>query len=109
STGSTTWTLVRGGDGGLVRVDPSNPNTVYHTYFYPYANFLERSDNAGSSWAGKTSGISTSDGAEFYPPYVIDAANASRLLFGTTRVYESTNRADSWTPISTVGSGGWIT
>lgn len=31
-TGSLTWTLSAGGDGGFVRVDSSNPNTVYHEF-----------------------------------------------------------------------------
>ncbi|MGH7176159.1 MAG: choice-of-anchor Q domain-containing protein [Tepidisphaeraceae bacterium] len=105
---SLNWPVVRGGDGGYVRVDPVTPSTVYHTFFYSGAGFLERSDNSGASWSGKTSGISTAtDPAAFYPPYVMDPSNASRLLLGTNRVYQTLNRADSWAPISTPFSSGW--
>src|SRR5262249_51173029 len=56
--GALGWTLLRGGDGGFVRVDPSNPSTVYHTYNDDgQADFLERSDDGGSTWVAKTTGI----------------------------------------------------
>jgi photosystem II stability/assembly factor-like uncharacterized protein len=37
----------------------------------------------------------------------MDPSNASRLLLGTNRVYETTNRADNWAPISTPFANGW--
>jgi hypothetical protein len=108
--GATGWTQTRGGDGGFVRVDPSNSKTIYHTYNWGGgvgADGLERSDDGGAVWSPKTNGINLSDPVSFYPPYVIDSANPSRLLFATNRVYETTNRGDNWAPISTVGTNGW--
>jgi photosystem II stability/assembly factor-like uncharacterized protein len=105
STGSTLWNHVAAGDGGFVRIDPSNPNTVYHTFFYlkGQTNFFKRSDDAGATWTTKTTGINTSTGGGvFYPPYIFDPANSARLLLGLDKLYESTNRADSWTAISPV-------
>src|SRR6516164_4735638 len=44
------WRLLTGGDGGFVRVDPSNPNVVYHEF----NNIsLERSENGGLTWTRK--------------------------------------------------------
>lgn len=115
-TGSTVWNAVQGGDGGFVRVDPNNPNTVYHTFYYFGDGFLERSDDGGVTWNGKTNGIITTDNrlpdpetnpARFYPPYVIDGANSSRLVLGTNTVYVSANRGDTWTAVSTPGAGAW--
>ena len=40
-------------------------------------------------------------------PYVMDPSNSSRLLLGTNRVYQTLNRGNSWTPISTPGQNGW--
>jgi photosystem II stability/assembly factor-like uncharacterized protein len=108
-TGSTSWTHIADVDGGFVRVDASNPQTVYHTFFYPYNGFLERSDNGGVTWAPKTAGINTADPGNFYIPYVTDPSNPARLLLGTNRVYESTNRGDSWVPISAPNFFGWTT
>jgi hypothetical protein len=113
-TGSAAWNLVVGGDGGFVRVDPSNPNTVYHEY---YGISLERSDDGGVTWHSKISGINLSvpnmpdddDPSRFYVPYVLDPSNPSRLLYGTDHVYETTNRGDNWTPISAPNTNGWTT
>jgi photosystem II stability/assembly factor-like uncharacterized protein len=103
-TDALAWQLVFGGDGGFVRVDPSNPNTVYSEF----GNIsLQRSDNGGVSWSPKTNGINLSDPSPTYVHYVLDPANPSRLLLGTNRVYETTNRGDLWRAISTPGSGGW--
>jgi photosystem II stability/assembly factor-like uncharacterized protein len=103
-TGSLAWTLVRPGDGGFVRIDPNNPNTVYHTL----TNIsLERSDNGGLTWIDRTFGINHSDPSNTYLPFVLDPANSQRLLLGTNRVYETTNRGDLWHPISQPGQGGW--
>src|SRR5262249_57058029 len=94
TTGTAVWAQVAGGDGGFVRVDPSNPNTVYFEFF---GISLQRSDNGGASSTPKVTGINLADNARFYVPYVLDPSNPSRLLLGTTRVYETTNRANSWT------------
>jgi photosystem II stability/assembly factor-like uncharacterized protein len=103
-TGGLGWQLTEGGDGGFVRVDPSHPSTVYHEL----VNIsLERSDNGGLSWVPKTSGINLNDPHDTYVPFVLDPSNPSRLLLGSNRVYETTNRGDSWQAISTPLSGGW--
>jgi photosystem II stability/assembly factor-like uncharacterized protein len=98
------WTLEAAGDGGFVRVDPSHPQTVYHEFT---GVSIERSDNGGLSWISKTFGINASDPRDTYVPYVMDPSNSSRLLLGTNRVYETTDRADHWHPISTPGQNGW--
>src|SRR5262249_30667000 len=101
---SLAWQLIQAGDGGFVRVDPSHPTTIYHEL----VNIsLERSDNGGLSWIPITNGINTSDPHDTYLPFILDGTSLSRLLLGTNRVYETTNRGDFWRAISTVGSGGW--
>ena len=42
-------------------------------------------------------------------PYVIDPANPARLLLGTNRVYQTNNRGNKWTAISTPLNNGWNT
>ena len=103
-TDNLVWSRVSGGDGGFARVDQSSPNTVYHEFF---GISLERSDNGGATWAAKTTGIGN-DPANFYVPYVMDPADSTRLLLGTNRVYETHNRADNWTPLSTPNANGWV-
>jgi hypothetical protein len=106
-TGNLGWSLSQFGDGGFVQIDQSNPNTMYHTFFFGFDGFLERSDDGGLTWSGKTAGINTGDNANFYVPYVMDPSNSSRLILGTDHLYETTNRADSWHLIGGPGSSGW--
>jgi hypothetical protein len=113
-TGVPGWKMVVGGDGGFVRIDGGHPNTVYHTF--PFGqNFLERSDDGGTTWTAKVSGIDTmKDFANFYPPYVIDPAASNRLLLGTNKLYETVTRGDpnpdplyknmGWRPLLTLTS-----
>ena len=37
----------------------------------------------------------------FFVPFVVDPGHAGRLLLGTSRVYESNNRGDSWAALGT--------
>ena len=110
-SGSLNWSQVRGGDGGFVRVDQTNPQTVYHEY---YGISLERSDDGGANWNGATTGINPSDPAPdgsdpaaFYVPFKLDPANQSRVIYGTNHVYESTDKGDNFTAIGTPGTNGF--
>src|SRR5262249_19560146 len=94
------WALVQFGDGGFVRVDPTNTQIVYHTFFFT-SNFIERSNDGGTTWTDIAGGINTSDPANFYVPYVIDPTNHNRLLLGTDQLYVTTdgggNAGGDWT------------
>jgi photosystem II stability/assembly factor-like uncharacterized protein len=104
------WTTIDGGDGGFVLDSFSNPQIVYHDA--PVASFgatafVERSLDGGQSFSPVTNGINGNEPTIFYPPLVMNASNASRLLLGTDRVYETLNGGDLWRPISTPGMNGW--
>ena len=101
---STSWNLVAGGDGGFTRVDHSSPSTIYQEY---YGLSLYRSDNGGQSFTYAANGLSSSEAAEFYVPYILDPANQSRVLVGLSHVYESTNKGGSYKSIGGSGSTGW--
>lgn len=110
-TDNLAWQETDGGDGGKVLWDFTNTQTVYHdaavASFGPDF-FVEKSTDGGHSWFPVTNGLNA--GAEptiFYPPFVMDPGNSSRLFLGTSRVYETTDGGNSWTPISTPGSQGW--
>lgn len=112
TTGALAWTTIRGGDGGFARVDQSSPQTVYHEY---YGISLERSDDGGLTWNGKSNGINPTDPeppdgedpAAFYVPYKLDPANQSRVIYGTNHVYESLNKGNSFTAIGSPGVNGF--
>lgn len=97
-TGSTDdWERIYGGDGFYVLVDPSNNNFVYAEYQY---GGLGRSTNGGISFDGATSGISSNDRKNWNTPVVFDPNNSSILYYGSNKLYRSTNKAVSWSPIS---------
>jgi photosystem II stability/assembly factor-like uncharacterized protein len=101
------WARLTRDDAGAVVVDSSNPETVYGTAEATVADLIKRSDDGGQTWVTRVDGIDLADPKLAYPPLIISPTNPSRLLFGTNRVYETTNRADLWRPISTPGQAGW--
>ncbi len=106
--GSSTWEHIAGGDGGAVQVDFDNPNTIYQEFQYYGDGFFQRSDDEGTTLVAKTTGINTADEGRFIIPYELDPSDPTRLILGTDKVYESTNRADLWTPISPVLGDGVV-
>ena len=104
------WTTIDGGDGGFVLDSFANPQIVYHdapVASFGASAFVERSTNGGQSWAPITNGINGNEPTIFFPPFVMNASDASLLLLGTDRVYETLDGGNLWKPISTPGMNGW--
>ncbi|MCB9089155.1 MAG: T9SS type A sorting domain-containing protein [Calditrichae bacterium] len=97
SGGLDDWQQIYGGDGFYVRVDPED-----HSYMYAESQYggLGRSTNGGSSFTSALSGISGADRKNWNSPLELDPNTPQVLYFGTHRLYQSTNRAQSWTAIS---------
>lgn len=105
-TNTKNWTQVLGGDGGWTQLDRNNPNRVFVEY--QGTGNLFRATDGGSNFSYAGNGINSGDRNCFLPSYEIDPTNSNRLLYGTHRVYESTNGGTNWTPVSadvTNGSG----
>ncbi len=97
-TGNTDdWQSIYGGDGFYVLVDPVNNNYVYAEY--QYGNFA-RSVNGGNSFNYALNGISNVDRKNWNTPIVFDPTDPQILYYGANRLYKSTNRAVSWSAIS---------
>ncbi len=92
------WSSIYWGDGFYALVDPSNNNYVYAEY--QYGNFA-KSVNGGNSFNTAMNGISTSDRMNWCTPVVFDPSDPEILYYGANRLYKSTNRATSWSAIST--------
>ncbi|MCW9095102.1 MAG: T9SS type A sorting domain-containing protein [Ignavibacteriaceae bacterium] len=92
------WQQIYGGDGFYVLVDPSNNNYVYAEY--QYGGFA-RSTNGGNNFSYGLNGVPGTDRFNWSTPFIIDPTNPAKLYLGTHRLYKTTNRAVSWTPIST--------
>jgi photosystem II stability/assembly factor-like uncharacterized protein len=97
--GTLAWDRVVHCDGGWNAIDFVDPRNRYTDC----QNIdVQKSTNGGVSWTRAMTGINTSDRAIFIPPLVMDPSNASTLYYGTNRVYQTTNAAALWTPISPV-------
>ncbi|MCX6225236.1 MAG: T9SS type A sorting domain-containing protein [Bacteroidia bacterium] len=91
------WQSIYGGDGFVVKVDPTDNNYIYAQYQY---GGLGRSIDGGAGFMGGTQGISGGDRMNWKSPLELDPQNPSILYFGSNRLYKSTNRAESWRPVS---------
>ncbi len=92
-------------DGGFTVIDPSIPSTSYGECEYiPSGILLIGVTFAGDGLIGNgffaASGIDGTDRGSFIPPLVVDKSNSQTLYFGTCRVWQTKNGANSWTAIS---------
>ena len=101
------WTRYRGGDGGIVAVDPRSDRTIYGEYVYLA---IHRSLNGGASSAYVCSGIteampddkdsgntycgaSNTQAANFIAPFILDPNAPDRLLAGANSLWVTDNAA----------------
>jgi uncharacterized protein (TIGR03437 family) len=98
-SGDLTWSQVTCGDGSWTAIDPIIPSTVYATC-QNISILKSTSGGDVGSWQFAQNGINVNDRSSFVPPIVIDPSNPSTLYFGTYRVYQTIDEANSWTPIS---------
>jgi hypothetical protein len=91
TTGTSTWTGVLGGDGGVVVVDYTNSNIVYAET--QNGNHF-KSTNGGTSWFNINNGISGS--GPWVTPVIIHPTVPSTLFTSTNLVYKTTNGGLLW-------------
>jgi photosystem II stability/assembly factor-like uncharacterized protein len=105
--GQPAWSIVIGGDGGYTAIDYDNPVTRYgETQWQSNSGYSGPRRSDGGSYLLKVSGIALGDRAQFIPPLVMDPNHSATLYFGTYRIYRTTDRAESWGPISPDLTGG---
>ncbi len=116
-SGTAAWTaLGLCTDGGYTAVDPFVPSNVYVSCAMTTVPFVAKSVEGGQpgSYAEADRGISNSDPLYPVPPLVPDPSTQNRLYFGTNRLYQSSDDANTWAPISgnlanSVGNGFALT
>lgn len=109
--GNPGWNLVGYGDGFFCGIDSSDPRYWYSSYVYRSSSGdltgIKRSSEAGaiSSWRAITDGIDNAEYIDqanepFYVPFVLDPVTPSTLYLGTTHLWRSTDRGDTWQALS---------
>ena len=113
-SGSLFWDSFSGGDGGYTAINYRDPSIQWGETQWSLASGtvgrLFRRDATGAVQV-RSSGIITTDRAQFIPPLVMDPVNPVKLYFGTFRLYRTINDGLQWTPISgdLTGGSGTIT
>ena len=92
-------------DGGFTVIDPNVPSTSYGECEYlPSAILVIGVTFAGDGLIGNgflaVSGIDGTDRGSFIPPLVVDQKNSQNLYFGTCRVWQTKDGANSWNAVS---------
>ena len=110
-SGSLFWDSFSGGDGGYTAINYRDPNIQWGETQWSVASGtvgnIFRKDATGAVQRRST-GLVTTDRAQFIPPLVMDPVTPTKLYFGTFRVFRTVNDGVLWTPISadlTAGSG----
>ena len=109
SAGNPVWNTTDGGDGGLVRFSLQTPTNVYRVSpvgSFGTANFFRKSADTGNTWSAAVTGLNGNDPMNFYPPFTVDSTNGNHALFGSNKIYETTNFAVSWTALGNTGFSG---
>jgi photosystem II stability/assembly factor-like uncharacterized protein len=95
-----------GCDGGFTAIDPAIPSTIYGECEYlqgqagfPFILVSFTGQQLGNGFLANT-GISNADRGSFIPPLVMDLKNPLTLYFGTCRVWQTKDGANTWTAIS---------
>ncbi len=100
----TLWRHWLGGDGGWTQVDQERPRFVFAEL--QGTGNLYKSSSLGSGMVLSSTGINPDDRNCFLPPYLIDPNDSARMIYGTHRMYLSTNYGESWSVLSGDLTGG---
>jgi len=102
--GTRVWDHRDDGDSASTVLDRDDVLKTYDVYV---SVDPRRSENGGVCcyWPSIVNGLNTADPASFYAPIVEDPSPPHPLYFGSNRLYETTNKGDSWTPVSPVLGG----
>jgi photosystem II stability/assembly factor-like uncharacterized protein len=94
------WFVVTGGDGFVVRIDPTDPNIVYAESQYGGIVRLDKRTSERVSIRPSEDRGEAPLRFNWESPFIISAHNPSRLYFGASRLFRSDDRGNSWKPIS---------
>jgi photosystem II stability/assembly factor-like uncharacterized protein len=97
-SGALAWSWVQCGDGGFNAIDFQNDANLYIAC--GAGQGLWKSLDGGQSYQSSQSGINTNDRVSFVPPLAMDPSNPAVLYWGSYRLYQTTDGANSWTAIS---------
>ena len=104
-SGPSNWYQATTGDGGFCAINYNNPSIIYGEYVHLS---VQKSTDNGDSYSDAYSGITDVDSgatALFIAPLVMDPNNPNILVAGGSKIWRTTNGANTWHEIrDTIGS-----
>jgi photosystem II stability/assembly factor-like uncharacterized protein len=96
------WETAPGGEGTIIAVDPTDPDTVYSSSFY---GRLERSEYKGGQWTSKQIFPKAAQGepehrGQWLAATMISPHNPQIVYHGFQYLFRSMNKGESWEKIS---------
>jgi len=88
------------GDGASTAVDAVVPSTVYIGCATGYQVNASYQNGAVGTFSPAVNGVDPADTANFVPPLATDPNTANLLYFGTTKIYQSFDAANTWTALT---------
>jgi hypothetical protein len=99
---SAVWTMIRGGDGATVDIDPTNPQILYS--MNQYASSIARSDSGGSSFSAAAGGLPAGTVC-FNLHFQVHPRQPATLLASCEGLWQSVDSGTSWSVIFTPATG----
>ena len=94
------WFVLLGGDGHQPATEPGNPNIVYAQSQQGNLHRVDRTTGE-AIFIKPYSGLDEDyERFNWDSPILVSSHDPKRLYFGSQRVWKSSDRGDSWTPIS---------
>ncbi len=94
------WKTILGGDGGYVRFDPSDPNTVYAEFQFGNIYRIDLKKRSLKPIKPKAKLGEPPLRFNWQTPFLVSPHNPYILYIGANKVFISYDRGDHWYPIS---------
>jgi photosystem II stability/assembly factor-like uncharacterized protein len=94
------WFVILGGDGHQPATEPGNPNIVYGQWQQGNLTRHDRTTGENVYIQPQPDLGEKSERYNWDAPILVSPHNPAHLFFASQRVWKSTDRGDSWTPIS---------
>ena len=94
------WYVLLGGDGHQPATEPNNPNIVYAQSQEGYLNRIDRTTGEVVNIRPQEEIDEPYERFNWDSPILVSYHDPQTIYFASQRLWKSTNRGDSWTPIS---------
>ncbi len=102
----TSWTEIKGGDGGYAEISQTNSQVAYEEYVYLD---ISKTTDGGNTWNDAQNGLTDAGDGNvclFIAPFSMNPENSDVLIAGSDNVWVTTDAAANWSSSSNTLSTG---